>query len=74
MCIRDSTQGLRGLRIGCLRIGAREVRAASGPPQAPRSSANSDSARNTAQNAPLGSFGGRFRGRSWARAVPGSND
>eukprot|EP00969_Alexandrium_andersonii_P340421 15046901-Alexandrium_andersonii.AAC.1 len=25
------------------------------------------------QNAPLGSSGNRFRGHSWARAVPGSN-
>eukprot|EP00969_Alexandrium_andersonii_P154385 6824508-Alexandrium_andersonii.AAC.1 len=40
-----------------------------GPPQAPYSWAGSESARKVAQNAPLGSVGGR----SWARAVPGSN-
>ena len=39
----------------------------------PVSSADSASARKTAQNAPLGSFGGQFRGHFWARAVQASN-
>eukprot|EP00969_Alexandrium_andersonii_P261533 11562142-Alexandrium_andersonii.AAC.2 len=42
-------------------------------PRSPLSSPDSESARRTAQNAPLGSFGDQFRGRSLARAVPGSN-
>eukprot|EP00969_Alexandrium_andersonii_P203328 8984787-Alexandrium_andersonii.AAC.1 len=43
-----------------------------GPPRGPLSWADSASARETAQKAPLGSSGDLFRGRSWARAVPGS--
>eukprot|EP00969_Alexandrium_andersonii_P176828 7818998-Alexandrium_andersonii.AAC.1 len=35
--------------------------------------ADSGSALKTTQNAPLGSFRDRCLGRSWSRAVPGSN-
>eukprot|EP00969_Alexandrium_andersonii_P183357 8101912-Alexandrium_andersonii.AAC.1 len=42
-----------------------------GPPRGSFSWADSESAREAAQNAPLGSFEDQFRGRSWARAVPG---
>eukprot|EP00969_Alexandrium_andersonii_P056548 2493500-Alexandrium_andersonii.AAC.1 len=43
-----------GVELASLRLCAR------GPPQAPLSSADSDSARTAAQNEPRGSFGDRF--------------
>eukprot|EP00969_Alexandrium_andersonii_P169162 7477846-Alexandrium_andersonii.AAC.1 len=51
-------------RIGGLRIGAPSLRRfrTFGPPEAPLSWADSESAREMAQNAPLGSFRDQFRG------------
>eukprot|EP00969_Alexandrium_andersonii_P081999 3614452-Alexandrium_andersonii.AAC.1 len=58
---RANSQGLRGLRIGGLRIGAATWRFRDlGPRRGPLSWADSESARKTAQNAPLGSFGDRI--------------
>eukprot|EP00969_Alexandrium_andersonii_P175249 7750076-Alexandrium_andersonii.AAC.1 len=42
-------------------------------PEQPLSSSDSESARKTVQNAPLGSFGDQFRGHAWARAVQALN-
>eukprot|EP00969_Alexandrium_andersonii_P183072 8088758-Alexandrium_andersonii.AAC.1 len=40
-----------------------------GPPRGPLSWADSEFARTTTLNAPLGGFGGQLRGRSWTRAA-----
>eukprot|EP00969_Alexandrium_andersonii_P358260 15450611-Alexandrium_andersonii.AAC.1 len=55
-------------------LGAREFAISRLPtPRSFISSVDSESLQEKAQNAPVGSFRGQFRGRSWVRAAPGPN-